>query len=50
MDSWLCICGRFIEDGCHCPDCGREPPWGCPCSQCQMGLDDEDAFEAEETG
>lgn len=40
--AWLCVCGKFITDGCHCPDCGAEPPWGCPCSECQMPEDDED--------
>lgn len=32
-NSWLCVCGEFITDGCHCPGCGHEPAWGCPCSQ-----------------
>lgn len=35
-DCWMCPCGDFIEDGMHC-ECGREPPWGCPCSECQGG-------------
>jgi hypothetical protein len=34
-DSWLCICGYLIENGMHCPNCRNEPPWGCPCSECQ---------------
>jgi hypothetical protein len=34
-ECWLCDCGQYIEDGCHCPHCGAEPPWGCPCDWCQ---------------
>ncbi len=34
-DAWLCNCGEFVTDGCHCSTCGAEPPWGCPCSWCQ---------------
>ena len=34
-NAWLCDCGNYITDGCHCPLCGREPPWGCPCDDCQ---------------
>lgn len=43
-DAWVCNCGDFITDGCHCPSCGAEPPWGCPCSWCQDDryADDED--------
>lgn len=37
--SWLCDCGAYIEDGMHCRNCGREPPWGCPCERCQDGGD-----------
>ena len=33
--GWLCVAGHVHEDGCHCPLTGEEPPWGCPCSQCQ---------------
>lgn len=33
--SWLSVCGHYIEDGLHCPDCGEEPPWGCPCDICE---------------
>jgi len=36
-ESWLSVCGEFIEDGLHCGRCGQEPPWGCPCSDCQGG-------------
>jgi len=43
-DHWLCECGNYITNGCHCPRCGREPPWGCPCSQCQ---DPDDNFDEE---
>ncbi len=41
-ESWLCSCGEYIEDGCHCPTCNAEPPWGCPCSFCQDGAEDDD--------
>lgn len=41
-NSWLCDCGNWIEDGLHCEMCGREPPWGCPCSWCQDRYGDED--------
>jgi len=41
-DCWACPCGNYIEDGLHCRECGREPPWGCPCEMCQHpDLDDE---------
>lgn len=46
-ECWLCSCGNYIEDGCHC-ECGEEPPWGCPCSFCQGGDDsdeDDDDYE-----
>jgi len=35
IEGWLCTCGNYIEDGCHCSFCYQEPPWGCPCSWCQ---------------
>ena len=38
--DWLCNCGNYIEDGLHCPLCGHEPPWGCPCDGCQGYEDD----------
>lgn len=41
-EHWLCDCGNYIDDGCHCPRCHREPPWGCPCSFCQDGEDEYD--------
>lgn len=34
LEHWLCRCGHYIEDGIHCPKCGSEPPWGCPCDLC----------------
>jgi hypothetical protein len=34
-ECWLCVCGNYITNGLHCPVCGLEPPWGCPCSECQ---------------
>lgn len=43
-EHWLCECGHYIEDGCHCSKCHREPPWGCPCGWCQ----DERYYEYEE--
>lgn len=46
-DCWLCPCGDFIEDGMHC-DCGREPPWGCPCNSCQDGPEHSDDCDCEE--
>lgn len=46
-EHWLCRCGEYIEDGCHCSNCNAEPPWGCPCSFCQDGEDDEDDFDDE---
>lgn len=41
-ECWLCRCGNYIEDGCHCTHCGEEPPWGCPCGFCQDGGEDDD--------
>lgn len=38
--EWLCEAGHLHEDV-HCPHTGQEPPWGCPCSGCQEG-DQED--------
>lgn len=46
-ECWLCNCGHFVEDGFHCPYCGAEPPWGCPCSECQSPENDSDIYEAE---
>lgn len=43
-NHWLCECGNYIEDGCHCRMCQREPPWGCPCSWCQ----DERHYQPED--
>jgi hypothetical protein len=40
-ECWECPCGNYIEDGMHCPDCGKQPPWGCPCEQCQSPNKDE---------
>lgn len=48
---WLCNCGNFIENGLHCPSCGAEPPWGCPCEGCEDDLFDEyddDVFEPDD--
>lgn len=42
-ECWLCPCGNYITNGLHCPNDGIEPPWGCPCSTCQNG-DDEDSY------
>jgi hypothetical protein len=42
---WLCGCGGWVEDGCHCRDCFAEPPWGCPCDWCQG-----DRYEDDEDG
>jgi hypothetical protein len=35
IQEWLCVCGHYQDDGFHCDECGREPPWGCDCSFCQ---------------
>lgn len=43
---WLCPCGEWIEDGRHCPDCLRQPPWGCPCMACE-GENDGDTDEED---
>jgi len=32
--NWVCSCGRNMTEGVHCSDCGKEPPWGCPCDKC----------------
>lgn len=40
-DEWLCQAGH-IHQAFHCPHTGEEPPWGCPCSFCQEGEDEED--------
>jgi hypothetical protein len=50
---WLCVCGKWVEDGLHCPQCKAEPPWGCPCDWCQgeryePGHDDEIDFDPTE--
>ena len=45
---WLCNCGHFITDGLHCPKCGAEPSWGCPCSQCQNPDPDDGEVEGWE--
>lgn len=39
---WLCDCGNFIENGLHCPACGREPPWGCDCTACDDRASEDD--------
>lgn len=39
---WVCFCGNAIEDGLHCRACGKEPPWGCDCSQHGEEADDYD--------
>ena len=39
---WLCDCGAFIEDGLHCPRCGAEPPWGCPCELHDLDAPEDD--------
>ena len=34
--DWLCTCGRWNEDWpFHCK-CGRQPPCGCDCDECNM--------------
>lgn len=44
-ELWCCsVCGGLIEDGYHCPNCGTEPPWGCPCSDCQDGNGGDEIF------
>ena len=43
-DCWISVCGHYIEDGFHCPFCGQEPPWGCPCFQCEEPEPDPDYF------
>lgn len=39
--NWICNCGAYIENAFHCPSCGAEPPWGCPCESCES-VDEED--------
>ena len=41
--GWLCACGNWEETEGHCRKCGRQPPWGCDCCQCQ----DEDTEEVD---
>jgi hypothetical protein len=38
--DWLCPCGHYQEDGGHCSDCGKEPPWGCDCGEHEEESDD----------
>lgn len=30
-NAWLCSCGAYIEEACHCSNCGQQAPWGCDC-------------------
>jgi hypothetical protein len=46
--EWLCSCGNHIEDGFRRPVCGREPPWGCPRSDCEYPDLDDDEIEGWE--
>lgn len=34
IPGWLCPCGHWEDSDFHCSHCGREPPWGCDCSDC----------------
>ncbi|KPL06997.1 hypothetical protein AMJ85_09895 [candidate division BRC1 bacterium SM23_51] len=43
-EGWLCGCGNWIDDGLHCPNCGCEPPWGCPCDAHD---EDDDEWEPD---
>lgn len=31
-NDWLCPCGEYVVDCCHCPECYHEAPWGCDCA------------------
>ena len=46
FEGWLCTCGHWEDSFFHCTHCGRQPPWGCDCSQCdEPDYEDEDDFD-----
>ncbi len=47
--GWLCNCGNWIDDSYHCPLCGAEPPWGCPCGGCEERDNDYDGYDPDDS-